>query len=41
MLHLLQSNTDTVEKFIVPDSVQKAKAAEVLHKLENISNMDY
>ena len=41
MLHLLQSNTDTVEKFIVPDSVQKAKAAELLYKLENISNMDY
>ena len=41
MLHILQSNTDKVEGLIVPDSIQKAQLSEVVHKIENISTMDY
>ena len=41
MLHLLQSNTDKVEGLIVPDSIQKAHFSQVVHNIENISNMDY
>ena len=44
MLHLLQSSADKVansEGLILPDSIQKAHLSEVVHKIENISTMDY
>ena len=41
MLHLLQSDTDKLENLILPDSVQKAKLAETVEKIENLSHLDY
>ena len=44
MLHLLQSSTDKVatsEGLIVPDSLQKARLSEVVHSVENLTQMDY
>lgn len=41
MLHLLQSETEQLHNIILPDSVQKAKLAETVEKIENISHMDY
>ena len=44
MLHLLQSSTEQLPKLdnlIVPDSVQKAQLSNTLHKLDDISHMDY
>ncbi len=40
MFNLLQSDAP-IKDVIVPDSVQKAQLAEVVHKVENIANMDY
>ena len=41
MLRLLQSETEQLHNIILPDSVQKAKLAETVEKIENISHMDY
>ena len=41
MLHLLQSETEKLHNIILPDSVQKAKFAETVEKIEHISHMDY
>lgn len=41
MLHLLQNDTEKLQELIVPDSVQKAQLAETVHKLENLSHLDY
>ncbi len=41
MLHLLQSEADKLHDIILPDSVQKAKLAETVEKLEHLSHMDY
>ncbi len=41
MLNLLQSETEKLQELIVPDSVQKAQLAETVHKLENLTTLDY
>ena len=41
MLHILQSETEKVKNLIVPDSVQKAKLSEAVHKIEYLSHMDH
>ena len=41
MLHLLQSDTDKLKNLILSDSVQKAKLAETVEKIENLSHLDY
>ena len=44
MLHLLQSSTDKVatsEGVFVSDSLQKARLSEVVHSVENLTQMDY
>ena len=41
MMHFLQSDVDKLHDIIVPDSVQKAKLAETVDKIENLSHLDY
>ena len=41
MLHFLQSDTDKLHNIILPDSVQKAKLAETVDKIEHLSHLDY
>ena len=41
MMRFLQSDVDKLHDIIVPDSVQKAKLAETVDKIENLSHLDY
>ena len=41
MMRFLQSDVEKLHDIIVPDSVQKAKLAETVDKIENLSHLDY
>ncbi len=41
MMRFLQSDVDKLHDVFVPDSVQKAKLAETVDKIENLSHLDY
>lgn len=41
MIHFLQSDTNQMHNIIVPDSVQKAKLAETVEKIEKLATIDY
>ena len=41
MMRFLQSDVDKLHDIILPDSVQKAKLAETVNKIEHLSNLDY
>lgn len=41
MMRFLQSDVDKLHDIILPDSVQKAKLAETVDKIENLSHLDY
>ena len=41
MLHILQGDTNKLQDLILPDSVQKAKLAETVEKIEHLSSVDY
>ena len=41
MLHILQGETNKLQDLILPDSVQKAKLAETVEKIEHLSSVDY